>query len=177
MAYAKAKMTKKAVMDFFPTTICIYYCEAQHLLSGLDPNASVYGDMGKNADVYCISPTVAIVTGARAFGNFRPDYKTIQAFEERAEYICRKYAWSGARDAELKKLREEFIQATVYDRSLHSYKTQKDEVGEIECFTNAWHITYKRKGDYDSTLAGSYDSFAEAERMLYKHRPKAKKIA
>ena len=174
---AKAKMTKKAVMDFFPTTICIYYCEAQHLLSGLDPNASVYGNMGKNADVYCISSTVAIVTGARAFGNFRPDYKTIQAFEERAEGICRKYAWSGERDVELKKLREEFIQATVYDKTVHAYKTNKDEVGEIECFSGTWYITYKDGKGNDSALAGSYDSFAEAERMLYKHRPKAKKIA
>jgi len=176
MAYAK--MTKKAVMDFFPTTICIYYCEAQYLLSGLDPNASVYGNMGKNADVYCISPTVAIVTGARAFGNFRPDYKTIQAFEERAEDICRKYAWSGDRDAELEKLREEFIQATVYDKTVHTYKTNKDEVGEIGCVPGGWwNISYKDSKGYERANAGHYDSFAEAERMLYKHRPKAKKIA
>ena len=175
MAYAK--MTKKAVMDFFPTTICIYYCESQYLLSGLDPNASVYGNMGKNADVYCISPTVAIVTGARAFGNFRPDYKTIQAFEERAEDICRKYAWSGERDVELKKLREEFIQATVYDKTVHTYKTNRDEVGVIECVVGRWFISYKDSKGYERVNAGRYDSFAEAERVLFKHRPKAKKIA
>lgn len=174
---AFAKMTKKAVMDFFDTTVCIYYCEAQHLMSGIEPNAVVYGNYGKNADVYCISPTVAIVTGARAFGNFRPDYRTIQAFDKRAGEICRKYAWTGARDAELKKLREEFLQETVYNRGFHTYKTNKDEVGEIECISGTWYITYKDGKGNDSTLAGSYDSFAEAERMLYKHRPKAKKIA
>jgi hypothetical protein len=175
MAYAK--MTKKAVMDFFPTTICIYYCEAQHLLSGLDPNASVYGDMGKNADVYCISPTVAIVTGARAFGNFRPDYKTVKAFEERAEDICRKYAWSGERDVELKKLREEFIQSTVYDRSTHTYKTVAGEKAEIECISDAWYVFTRRDDEDDTVLCAECDSFAEAEIELHRIRPKAKKIA
>lgn len=84
----KFKTTRKAVMDGYCKVIQVGYCDAPYLLSPISPNAYTCGVYGWNADIYELSDAVAVCTGYRPFGNVKPDYDTVHAFEQRAREIC-----------------------------------------------------------------------------------------
>lgn len=54
----------------------------------------------------------------------------------------------------------------------------KDEDIVIKQYPNGLyynHYSYNKERDTGNCIAGGYDSLAEAERMVYQHRPLAKK--
>ena len=88
----------------------IGFCGVQHLMQGLEPVAYTCGTYGWNADVYQISPTTAIVTGYRPFGNISPDYDVVSTYEGVAERIAYDYNLDyNERMDRIAKLRREFV--------------------------------------------------------------------
>lgn len=83
----KFKTTKKAINQNFNRVICIGYCHAQYLLQGKNPIAYASGVDGWKCDIYDVNG-VAIVTGYQPFGNIRPDYETINKYEDEARKIA-----------------------------------------------------------------------------------------
>lgn len=82
----KYKTTKKAICNSCATIISIGYCDLQHLLAYISPNAYTSGIYGWNADIYSIG-NVAICTGYRPFGDINPDYDITRSYNERARII------------------------------------------------------------------------------------------
>lgn len=82
----KYKTTQKAVKGGYSYVIQIPYCAAQHLLSHHNPVAYTVRREGWAADIYDFDQ-VAIVTGYAPFGNVKPEYTTIAAYEEQANKI------------------------------------------------------------------------------------------
>ena len=111
----KTKVTKKFVKQFCGTIIEIGYCDAWHLLQGIEPDWYTCGVYGWNANVYYLGNHTAIVTGYRPFGTVQADYATVREFDKRAEAILSEgYRWSDwdEKCKKLEALREEFV-ATV----------------------------------------------------------------
>lgn len=80
----KIRTTKKEITSNYDKIINIPYCHAQFILRGIDPIAYTAGAYGWNADIYEITPEIAIVTRYRPFGNYRSDAATVASFEKRA---------------------------------------------------------------------------------------------
>ena len=109
----KFHTTQKAIKNGYDTIISVNYCRLQALLSCAEPIAYTTRREGWGADIYDIDGTTAIVTGYAPFGNVRPDYETLTAYENRAEAIhreyCRTLTYDEMRD-QLRDLLREFIQ-------------------------------------------------------------------
>ena len=107
----KFHTTQKAIKNGYDTIISVNYCRLQTLLSCAEPIAYTTRREGWGADIYDIDGTTAIVTGYAPFGNVRPDYETLTAYEKRAEAIRYNYnlQWDEMRD-QLRDLLREFIQ-------------------------------------------------------------------
>ena len=89
--------------------ICLGYCDLQNLLSVYDPMAYTSGVYGWNSDIYHIDG-VYIVTGYRPFGNIRPNYKTVDRFDQAAQKINNNYSLSyEERRKKLNKTMQKFI--------------------------------------------------------------------
>lgn len=105
----KFKTTKKAIKENYSDIIEIGYADLQYLLNFKTPMAYTCGVYGWNADVYDIDG-VAIVTGYRPFGNIKPDYEVIRQYNEKAKELRCKGIGIAARQKQLNKLINEFIE-------------------------------------------------------------------
>ena len=107
----KYHTTQKAIKNGYDTIISVNYCRLQTLLSCAEPIAYTTRREGWGADIYDIDGNIAIVTGYAPFGNVKPDYETLTAYEKRAEAIRYNYTlqWDDMRD-QLRDLLREFIQ-------------------------------------------------------------------
>lgn len=105
----KFKTTKKEVMNGYHVVICVGYCSLQSLLSCKRETAYTTRREGWAADVYEISPSVAIVTGYAPFGNVRPDYSITQRYEEAAMRVCDTVLTWGEREKQLDDLLNNFV--------------------------------------------------------------------
>lgn len=80
------RTTQKEIKSRFTSIIAVPYCGLQHLLNLKSPEAYTARREGWAADIYNIGGT-AITTGYAPFGNIRPDYATVKAFDAKAEEI------------------------------------------------------------------------------------------
>lgn len=104
------RTTKKAVMAGYDKVICAGYCTLQNLLSCESRTAYTCGVYGWNADVYDFG-NVAIVTGARPFGNVRPDWDDLRAIDKRAEQVKEACRWDyESKKAALRALIQELLE-------------------------------------------------------------------
>ena len=88
----KFKTTEREVMKGFDKVISIGYCNAQYLLNYESPIAYTCGSEGWRSDVYNMGKGIAIVTGYAPFGNIKPDYDIIRAFDIEAERLVHERA-------------------------------------------------------------------------------------
>jgi len=106
----KFKTTKKAILNGYPNTISIGYCSAWNLLRYEEPVAYTCGTYGWNADIYQITPIIAIVTGYRPFGNIKAAYSNIREYEAKAKEINENYNLSyNDKKVAVTNLLDEFI--------------------------------------------------------------------
>ena len=82
----KLRATQKQIREHYPTIIRISYCNMQHLLRFENPFAYLTRKEGWACDVYDIGG-IAISTGYAPFGNVRPHYDLVRAYEEKAKEI------------------------------------------------------------------------------------------
>lgn len=84
----KIQISKKRIKEHYKTVIIIPYCDAQHLLKGIQPTYYTAGIYGWNTDIYTLYP-VAIQTGYRDFINtgIKPDHKIIKKYDDAAREI------------------------------------------------------------------------------------------
>ena len=80
----KVQVTAKSVRESYAHIIQIGYCDAQTLLRCAPPHFYTCGVYGWNANVHDVGGGVAIVTGYRPFGEIKPSYKLVRAYEDRA---------------------------------------------------------------------------------------------
>ena len=85
----KVKTTKKEIKKIYNNIIEVSYCNLQNLLINQHPSYFTSGVYGWNSDIYIIN-NVAICTGYRPFGNVKPDYKTIEKYNQKAKDIYNK---------------------------------------------------------------------------------------
>lgn len=112
----KFKTTKKEVMSGYPVVICVGYCSLQSLLSCKRETAYTTRREGWAADVFEVSPSVAIVTGYAPFGNVRPDYSITRRYEEDALRVCSNVFNWDERERQLDGLLKNFVkEATKND--------------------------------------------------------------
>ncbi len=64
----KTKVTKKQIMNNYPSILSLGYCELQQLLNHFSPSYYTCGVYGWNADIYIIDD-ICIAAGYRPFGN------------------------------------------------------------------------------------------------------------
>lgn len=107
----KFHTTQRAIKNGYNTIISVNYGRLQSLLSCAEPIAYTTRREGWGADIYDIDGNIAIVTGYAPFGNVKPDYETLTAYEKRAEAIRYNYTlqWDDMRD-QLRDLLREFVQ-------------------------------------------------------------------
>lgn len=111
------KTTQKAVKNRFSIVVPVPYCELQVLLRHLSPFAHTERAEGWGADVYNIGGGVAIATGYAPFGNVKLPHDRLEAYEQKATEIYKKYALSYndiAKKLELEELIDQFI-AEAYE--------------------------------------------------------------
>ena len=108
----KFKTTQKAVRAGFDKIICVSYCGLQNLLNYEIPVAYTVRREGWGADIYDIGGGVAIVTGYAPFGNIKPKYEIVRAYDEKAEKA--RYMSNYADKKQLcKELQRDFIREVV----------------------------------------------------------------
>lgn len=105
----KFKTTKRGILSGYPVVICVGYCSLQSLLSCKRETAYTTRREGWAADVYEVSPSVAIVTGYAPFGNVRPDCSITRRYEEAAMRVCSTVFTWDERERQLDELLVEFI--------------------------------------------------------------------
>lgn len=108
----KLRTTKKEVRQTHAYTIEVLYCGLQHLLSCENPIAYTTRAEGWGADVYEFG-TVAIATGAAPFGDVKPSYDLVRAYDRRAEAVTRGIRDWDLRKKRLRKLIDEFITEVI----------------------------------------------------------------
>lgn len=82
----KLRATQKQIREHYPTIIRIGYCDMQHLLRFENPFAYLTRPEGWACNVYDVDG-IAISTGYSPFGNVRPHYALVRAYEENAKEI------------------------------------------------------------------------------------------
>ena len=80
----KCKVTDKELKEHYDKTVCIPYCKAQHLLTGLQPNFYNSGVYGWKYDAYDYKG-VLIVSGYNAFG--KQAIAIVEEYEEKAKKL------------------------------------------------------------------------------------------
>lgn len=113
----KKQATKKWIMQNY-TCIMANYCELQHVLKDIEPTYYTAGYLGWNADVYLIDfegEEVAIVTGARPFGDYEIPQMLSMPYEHMATVIIDDSRGIKEKDygQELDKIRHDLIWATL----------------------------------------------------------------
>lgn len=88
--------------------ISIGYCDAWHLLKGLEPIAYTAGIYGWNEDVYYIGNNTYITTGYRPHGARKVHYET---YEEQAKDIYDGNEDYNIKIAKIAKIREKFLKS------------------------------------------------------------------
>ena len=104
---AKEKWTCKKVRQY--NAISISYCEAWHLLLGLEPIAYTAGIYGWNEDVYYIGNDTYITTGYRPHGTRKVTYELLDDYEKQAKAIYDGNEDYNTKIAKIAKIREEFL--------------------------------------------------------------------
>lgn len=106
----KFKTTAKAIRQSGGRILCLGYCEAQHLLNGVQPVAYTCGVYGWNFDVYDVDG-FTICTGYRGMPGKRPTCD-VREYEKRAESILYDYSipWD-ERSKTLESLRRDWLQS------------------------------------------------------------------
>ena len=104
---AKEKWTCKKVRQY--NAISISYCEAWHLLLGLEPIAYTAGIYGWNEDVYYIENNTYITTGYRPHGTRKVTYELLDDYEKQAKAIYDGNEDYNTKIAKIAKIREEFL--------------------------------------------------------------------
>ena len=102
----KFKASKKQIIDGYWLTISIGYCDLQNLLNYEEPIAYTCGNYGWNADIYQITPNIAIVTGYRPFGNVKANYDLNRKYEKEAGKIISNYDTGLTYDQKKEKVRK-----------------------------------------------------------------------
>ena len=82
----KTRITQKEVKNTHTHVIKVGYCQLQYLLNYKNPYAYTCGADGWHSDVYSIG-TVALSTGYQPFGDIKPDYETVKAYDDQAARI------------------------------------------------------------------------------------------
>lgn len=105
----KTKVAKKAVKANYNKIIGIGYCNAQHLLQYAEPFAYSAGGNGWACDYYDIE-NVCISTGYDYIGNVKPNYETLDKYNNQAREIAKDYNidWE-IRKEKVNSLLEEFV--------------------------------------------------------------------
>lgn len=104
----KLHLTRKAIANANPRTVCVGYCDLQHLLSVAEPFAYASGVYGWNFDAYDIDG-VTICTGYRGMPG--RDANNAREYEERARRIFARKGWKyGTKLAKVRALLSEFAQ-------------------------------------------------------------------
>lgn len=114
----KIETSMKKIKENY-TTIGIGYCNAYHLLSGIEPTFYNCGVYGWNNDIYIIGD-VAIVTGYRNLqGDFYPNHETLTKYEKKAKQLYKNYDLSKHNYKydllykKIEKLRNDFIKEVL----------------------------------------------------------------
>lgn len=81
--------TRKFIKNNFSNIISVPYCAMQSLFDKTERDFYTADKHGAIADVFTISDTTAVVTGARPFGNVKPS-RDLMAFYENAAMEIRK---------------------------------------------------------------------------------------
>jgi hydrogenase maturation factor len=88
----KIKLTKKQIIDNFPTVIKASYCSMQNLLHL--KNASFYTGSKTyswTSDIYVINDNVAISTGYQPIGNVKTNCELLKQYDDQAAKIIALY--------------------------------------------------------------------------------------
>lgn len=109
----KQKVTAKFIRESYKNIICIPYCNAQEMLSHLEPSYYTCGVYGWNADIYRIDLDTVIVTGYRPFGK-TVNYSITKNYDEIASSIIADYRWSDKYEE-----KEELL-----DKNLHKFLSE-----------------------------------------------------
>ena len=80
----KCKVTDKELKAHYDKIVCIPYCKAQHLLTGLQPNFYNSGVYGWKYDAYDYKG-ILIVTGYNGFGKQAID--VVEEYERQAKNL------------------------------------------------------------------------------------------
>lgn len=86
----KIRTTKKAIRDSYSNIICLGYCSLR-ALDYLDADYYCIRREGWAFDAYVISNDTVIVTGYAPFGNIKPTYTSIEAYNKKLIPIIDKY--------------------------------------------------------------------------------------
>lgn len=106
----KLHTTQKYIRNLYGNSVfSVGYCDAWHLLRGVDPFAYNAGIYGWNCDYYHLDGVI-ICTGYRPHG--RSNYDITREFEKRAKdiYNNREIRWE-ERDSLISAVRSEWISA------------------------------------------------------------------
>lgn len=110
----KVRVTRKEVLSNYTNVIRIGYCDLQYMLTHRDANFYTAGIYGWNANIYEIDHATAIVTGYRSFGDIRPSYELVKAFNDKARAIYHDMDMSHyAKCYQLDNLIAEFVEEVV----------------------------------------------------------------
>ena len=88
----KIKLTKKQIIDSFPTVLKVSYCSMQNLLHL--KKASFYTGSKTyswTSDIYVINDDVAISTGYQPIGNTKINYELLKQYDDHAAKIIALY--------------------------------------------------------------------------------------
>ena len=83
----KYRTTRKEIRENYSNVIKVSYCDLQNLLTHLEPFAYITRREGWAADIYELTPNVALVTGYAPFGNVAVDRDICRRYEEKARKI------------------------------------------------------------------------------------------
>lgn len=94
------------------SAVNIGYCEAWHLLRGIEPIAYTAGIYGWNEDVYYIGNNTYIATGYRPHGARKVPYELLYAYEKQAKAIYDGNEDYNTKIAKIAVIREKFLKST-----------------------------------------------------------------
>ena len=105
----KTRWTCKQVREC--NAVKIGYCEAWHLLKGLEPIAYTAGIYGWNEDVYLVGNNTYITTGYRPHGTIKVTYELLDAYEKQAKAIYDGNEDYNTKIAKIADIREKFLKS------------------------------------------------------------------
>lgn len=111
----EVKTTRSYVLNHFNTVIRVPNGHLRKLLSYEEPAFYTAGLYGWNADVYVVNADIAIVMGARPFGNIKASRKVIAKAEEHAAVIRDALSKNNANYNQIKDVLHDLINEFVED--------------------------------------------------------------